>query len=228
MNISSLLVQKVQNLLINLINKELHRQHRYNPINLPEDPHTLFLKKLIIRTALETTFLLESLDMENNLRKVYYKNLEDLKTISINYGVTTIHPREELRSLILRNEREIEEKHKKVFLKREIEDIKVQQEKNSNAQYFQNEINNLLEQIKQLNKWKFFKNKSKLYNQINVLKKEIEHFEDLNNQEKIKCANNLNISLRALVEKNEIEKKNSINEQKQEIANLQVLLNQYL
>lgn len=228
LNISSLLVQKVQNLLIKLINKELYRPQRFNPLNLLEDPHTLFLKKLVIRTALETTFLLESLDMNDNLRKVYGKNLEDLKTISINFGVTTIHPREELRSLIMRNEREIEEKHKKVFLKREIDDIKLQQDKNSTAQYFHKEINNLLEQMKQVNKWKFFKNKSKLENQINALKKEIEHYEDLNNKEKIKCANNLNISLRALVEKNEIERKNSINTQKQEIANLQVLLDQYL
>lgn len=224
LNVSSSVVQNAQNILLAIVNGEsekLKNASGFLRLTLPPI-------QIVIMDALDITFIVGCLDMHYDIRQNYIKNLADLKSIADQLGVSSINPKVNLQDKIRINKALLKDIQSKVFLKSEIDNIQYELKKNDVANYYKKEIDAIYYEIKKINRWKFFKGKTKREYQNNMQKQKINDMLNLNEKEKTKRKIELESRLEQLLKRSEFEKVNEIKVKKQEIANLQVLLDQYL
>jgi hypothetical protein len=114
LNISSAVVQNAQNMLVQTVNEIIEASNnRSFGVSLSSD-------KASIQTALDITLKMGSFDMTATLKTHYKKNLEGIKNIARQLGISTLSPKEKILYELERAERKLRDIQNQVFLKSEI------------------------------------------------------------------------------------------------------------
>jgi hypothetical protein len=139
-NISSAVVQNAQNMLVQSVNDIIEASNRGSFNN------TFTSDRASIQTALDITFKMGSFDMNTTLNAHYKKNLEGIKKLARQLGISTLSPKEKL--LIEKAEAE-----------RKMRDIKSQV-------FLQSEINTAIMEMTKIKEWKFLRSQAERASQI--------------------------------------------------------------
>jgi len=113
LNLSSEVVQNTQNMIVNTVNKEMESSNDFFS--------SLSNRRLEkIKAALDTTFKLGTFDMDTILKSHYTKNLDGLKLIAKQLGISILTPKEELQNELRRTETRLKEIQNTTYLKLEL------------------------------------------------------------------------------------------------------------
>jgi len=114
LNISSAVVQNAQNMLVQAVNEIIEASNRrsYN-VSLSSD-------KTSIQSALDLTFKMGSFDMNPTLKTHYKNNLDSIKNLAGQLGISTLSPKEKLLQEKAQAERKLRDFQNQVFLLSEI------------------------------------------------------------------------------------------------------------
>jgi len=114
LNISSAVVQNAQNMLVQAVNEIIEASERRSyGVSLSAD-------KASIQTALDITFKMGSFDMNSTLKTHYKKNLEGIKDLAGQLGISTLSPKEKIQQEKAQAERKLRDIQNQVFLQSEI------------------------------------------------------------------------------------------------------------
>ena len=143
-NLSSSIVQNAQNMLVQAVNEKLeeHSNSALSHFSLSNSS----IEKLI-NEALDVSFNLGTFDMNVTLKTHYKKNLDGIKSLAIQLGISTLSPREKLQNELRNAESKLKEIQNHTFLKAELLNYQAEMSK--------------------IKEWKFMRSKSDKEKQIN-------------------------------------------------------------
>ena len=114
LNISSAVVQNAQKMLVQAVNEIIETSNnRSFGVSLSSD-------KASIQTALDITLKMGSFDMNTTLKTHYKKNLEGIKNLAGQLGISTLSPKEKIQQEKAQAERKLRDIQNQVFLQSEI------------------------------------------------------------------------------------------------------------
>jgi len=117
LQISSAVVSNAQGMLVAVVNEKSEKANDVYGMILGFSTSDL---KNIIKEALDLTYYLNNFDMNQDLRRSYNKNIEILKSIARQFGLSTLPPENRINNEIKNLESEIELTKNSVFLKGEL------------------------------------------------------------------------------------------------------------
>jgi hypothetical protein len=146
LNISSAVVQNAQNMLVQSVNDIIEvSNRRTNSIGFSK--YTASIKK-----ALDITFKLGNCDMNATLRTHFLKNLDGIKNLARQIGVSTLSPKEKLLLEKAEAERKFREIEKQVFLQSEINAANMEMTKIKQWKFLRSQADRASQIIDQENK----------------------------------------------------------------------------
>jgi len=158
LNISSAVVQNAQNMLVQAVNEIIEASNRRSfGVSLSSD-------KASIQPALDITFKMGSFDMNATLKTHYKKNLEGIKNLAGQLGISTLSPKEKIQQEKAQAERKLRDIQNQVFLQSEI-----------------NTANNEMSKIKE---WQFLRSQADRDSQIRNQENKIRQIKTRSEQEK--------------------------------------------
>ncbi|TDG37549.1 hypothetical protein EZJ43_00175 [Pedobacter changchengzhani] len=157
-NLSSSVVQNSQNMLVAAVNKKLE-----------EHSASASLESLITE-ALDVSFKLGTFDMNAALKIHYQKNLDGIKSIANQIGISTLSPKEKLQNDLRRAEINLKD--------------------TQNTTFFKSEISNAKTEMDRIKEWQFLRSDSDREKQINAQQQKITTIERRSGTEKISQLNN--------------------------------------
>lgn len=158
LNISSAVVQNAQNMLVQAVNEIIESSNnRSFGISLSSD-------KASIQTALDITLKMGSFDMNATLKTHYKKNLEGIKNLAGQLGISTLSPKEKIQQEKAQAERKLRDIQNQVFL--------------------QNEINTANSEMATIKEWQFLRNQADKDSQIRNQENKIRQIKTKSEQEK--------------------------------------------
>lgn len=114
LNISSAVVQNAQNMLVQAVNEIIEASNKRSySVSLSSD-------KASIQSALEITFKMGSFDMNSTLKTHYKNNLDSIKNLAGQLGISTLSPKEKILQEKAQAERKLRDFQNQVFLLSEI------------------------------------------------------------------------------------------------------------
>jgi hypothetical protein len=158
LNISSAVVQNAQNMLVQAVNEIIEASNaRSLSVSLSSDRSS-------IQTALDITFKMGSFDMNTTLKTHYKKNLEGIKNIASQLGISTLSPKEKIQQ-------------EKVQAERKLRDIQ-------NQVFLQSEINTANSEMATIKEWQFLRSQADRDSQIRNQENKIHQIKTRSEQEK--------------------------------------------
>lgn len=158
LNISSAVVQNAQNMLVQAVNEIIEASNRrLYGMSLSTD-------KASIQTALDVTFKMGSFDINSILKTHYKKNLEGIKNLAGQLGISTYSPKEKTQQEKAQAERKL----------REIQ----------NQTFFQSEINAANSEMAKIKEWQFLRSQADRDSQIRNQENKIHQIKTRSEQEK--------------------------------------------
>jgi hypothetical protein len=158
LNISSAIVQNAQNMLVQAVNEIIESSNRRSfGVSLSSD-------KASIQTALDTTFKMGSFDMNATLKTHYKKNLDGIKNLAGQLGISTLSPKEKIQQEKAQAERKLREMQNQVF--------------------FQTEINTANSEMGRIKEWQFLRSQADRESQIRNQENKIRQLKTKSEQEK--------------------------------------------
>jgi hypothetical protein len=114
LNISSVVVQNAQNMLVQAVNEIIEASNKRSySVSLSSD-------KASIQSALDITFKMGSFDMNSTLKTHYKNNLDSIKNLAGQLGISTLSPKERILQEKAQAERKLRDFQNQVFLLSEI------------------------------------------------------------------------------------------------------------
>lgn len=158
LNISSAVVQNAQNMLVQAVNEIIEASNRrLYGMSLSTD-------KASIQTALDVTFKMGSFDMNSILKTHYKKNLEGIKNLAGQLGISAYSPKEKIQQEKAQAERKL----------REIQ----------NQTFFQSEINAANSEMAKIKEWQFLRSQADRDSQIKNQENKMRQIKTRSEQEK--------------------------------------------
>jgi hypothetical protein len=158
LNISSAVVQNAQNMLVQAVNEIIEASNsRSFGVSLSSD-------KASIQTALDITFKMGSFDMNSTLKSHYKKNLDGIKNLAGQLGISTLSPKEKVQQ-------------EKTTAERKLREIQ-------NQTFFQNEINAANNEMAKIKEWQFLRSQADRDSQIRNQENKIHQIKTRSEQEK--------------------------------------------
>lgn len=158
LNISSAVVQNAQNMLVQAVNEIIEASNRRSfSVSLSSD-------KASIQTALDITFKMGSFDMNSTLKSHYKKNLDGIKNLAGQLGISTLSPKEKVQQ-------------EKTTAERKLREIQ-------NQTFFQNEINAANNEMAKIKEWQFLRSQADRDSQIRNQENKIHLIKTRSEQEK--------------------------------------------
>lgn len=158
LNISSAVVQNAQNMLVQAVNEIIESSNRRSfGLSLSSD-------KASIQTALDITLKMGSFDMNATLKTHYKKNLEGIKNLAGQLGISTLSPKEKIQQEKAQAERKLREIQNQVF--------------------FQTEINTANSEMSRIKEWQFLRSQADRESQIRNQENKIRQLKTKSEQEK--------------------------------------------
>jgi len=158
LNISSAVVQNAQNMLVQAVNEIIEASNRRS------FGSSLSSDRTSIQNALDITFKMGSFDMHTTLKTHYKKNLEGIKNIAGQLGISTYSPKEKIQQEKAQAERKLKEIQNKIF--------------------FQSEINEANSEMAKIKEWQFLRSQSDRESQIRNQENKIRQLKTRSEQEK--------------------------------------------
>ena len=157
-NISSAVVQNAQNMLVQAVNEIIEFSNTWSlGISSLSD-------KALIRTALDTILKMGIFDMNATLKIHYKKNLEGIKNLARQLGISTVSPKEKIQQEKAQAERKLREIQNQVF--------------------FQTEINTANSELGRIKEWQFLRSQADRDSQIRNQENKIRELKTKSEQEK--------------------------------------------
>jgi hypothetical protein len=158
LNISSAVFQNAQKMLVQAVNKiiEVSNRHSFGFL--------LSSNRDSIQTALDTTFKMGIFDINATLKKNYKRNLESIKNLAMQLGISTLSPKE----IIQQEKTQAEGKLREI----------------QNQVFFQSEINYANNEMTIIKKWQFLRSKADRESQIRNQENKISQIKIKSEQEK--------------------------------------------
>jgi len=158
LNISSAVVQNAQNMLVQAVNEIIEASNRRSyGVSLSSD-------KASIQTALDVTFKMGSFDMNSTLKTHYKKNIEGIKNLAGQLGISILSPKERVMQ-------------EKALAERKLRDIQ-------NQVFFESEINSASNEMTEIKGWHFLRSQVDRDSQIKNQEINIRHLKTRSEQEK--------------------------------------------
>jgi hypothetical protein len=158
LNISSAVVQNAQNMLVQAVNEIIESSNRRSfGVSLSSD-------KASIQTALDITLKMGSFDMNATLKTHYKKNLDGIKNLAGQLGISTLSPKEKIQQEKAQAERKLREIQNQVF--------------------FQTEINTANSEMGRIKEWQFLRSQADRESQIRNQENKIRQLKTKSEQEK--------------------------------------------
>ena len=158
LNISSAVVQNAQNMLVQAVNEIIEASNsRSFGVSLSSD-------KASIQTALDITFKIGSFDMNSTLKSHYKNNLDGIKNLAGQLGISTLSPKEKVQQ-------------EKTTAERKLREIQ-------NQTFFQNEINAANNEMSKIKEWQFLRSQADKDSQIREQENKIRQIKTRSEQEK--------------------------------------------
>ena len=158
LNISSAVIQNAQNMLVQAVNEIIKASNiRILASRLSSD-------RTSIQTALEITFKMGNFDMHTQLKTHYNKNLEGIKKLAGQLGISTLSPKEKILLEKARAERELRDIQNQVF--------------------FQSAINTANNEMSKIKEWQFLRSQADRESQIRKQENKIHQLKIKSEQEK--------------------------------------------
>ncbi|MFZ1634947.1 MAG: hypothetical protein WAT43_13785, partial [Chitinophagales bacterium] len=158
LNISSAVVQNAQNMLVQAVNEIIESSNnRSFGVSLSSD-------KASIQTALDITLKMGSFDMNATLKTHYKKNLEGIKNLAGQLGISTLSPKEKIQQEKAQAERKLRDIQNQVFL--------------------QSEINTANSEMATIKEWQFLRSQADRDSQIRNQENKIRQIKTRSEQEK--------------------------------------------
>ena len=158
LNISSAVVQNAQNMLVQAVNEIIESSNnRSFGVSLSSD-------KASIQTALDITLKMGSFDMNATLKSHYKNNLDGIKNLAGQLGISTLSPKEKVQQ-------------EKTTAERKLREIQ-------NQTFFQNEINAANNEMAKIKEWQFLRSRSDRESQIRNQENKIHQLKTKSEQEK--------------------------------------------
>jgi len=158
LNISSAVVQNAQNMLVQAVNEIIEASNsRSFGVSLSSD-------KASIQTALDITFKIGSFDMNSTLKSHYKNNLDGIKNLAGQLGISTLSPKEKVQQ-------------EKTTAERKLREIQ-------NQTFFQNEINAANNEMAKIKEWQFLRSQADRDSQIRNQENKIRQIKTRSEQEK--------------------------------------------
>ncbi len=158
LNISSAVVQNAQKMLVQAVNEIIETSNnRSFGVSLSSD-------KASIQTALDITLKMGSFDMNTTLKTHYKKNLEGIKNLAGQLGISTLSPKEKIQQEKAQAERKLRDIQNKVFL--------------------QSEINTANSEMATIKEWQFLRSQADRESQIRNQENKIRQLKTKSEQEK--------------------------------------------
>ena len=158
LNISSAVVQNAQNMLVQAVNEIIESSNRRSfGVSLSSD-------KASIQTALDITLKMGSFDMNATLKTHYKKNLDGIKNLAGQLGISTLSPKERIQQEKAQAERKLREIQNQVF--------------------FQTEINTANSEMGRIKEWQFLRSQADRESQIRNQENKIRQLKTKSEQEK--------------------------------------------
>ena len=158
LNISSAVVQNAQNMLVQAVNEIIESSNsRSFGVSLSSD-------KASIQTALDITLKMGSFDMNATLKTHYKKNLDGIKNLAGQLGISTLSPKEKIQQEKAQAERKLREIQNQVF--------------------FQTEINTANSEMSRIKEWQFLRSQADRESQIRNQENKIRQLKTKSEQEK--------------------------------------------
>lgn len=158
LNISSAVVQNAQNMLVQAVNEIIEASNRRSfGVSLSSD-------KASIQTALDITFKMGSFDMNATLKSHYKNNLDGIKNLAGQLGISTLSPKEKVQQ-------------EKTTAERKLREIQ-------NQTFFQNEINAANNEMSKIKEWQFLRSQADKDSQIREQENKIRQIKTRSEQEK--------------------------------------------
>lgn len=158
LNISSAVVQNAQNMLVQAVNEIIEASNRRSFSS------SLSSDRTSIQNALDITFKMGSFDMHTTLKTHYKKNLEGIKNIAGQLGISTYSPKEKIQQEKAQAERKLKEIQNQIF--------------------FQSEINEANGEMAKIKEWQFLRSQSDRESQIRNQENKIRQLKSRSEQEK--------------------------------------------
>jgi len=158
LNISSAVVQNAQNMLVQAVNEIIEASNRRSfGVSLSSDNAS-------IQTALDITFKMGSFDMNATLKSHYKNNLDGIKNLAGQLGISTLSPKEKVQQ-------------EKTTAERKLREIQ-------NQTFFQNEINAANNEMSKIKEWQFLRSQADKDSQIREQENKIRQIKTRSEQEK--------------------------------------------
>lgn len=158
LNISSAVVQNAQNMLVQAVNEIIESSNRRSfGVSLSSD-------KASIQTALDITLKMGSFDMNATLKTHYKKNLDGIKNLAGQLGISTLSPKEKIQQEKAQAERKLRDIQNQVFL--------------------QSEINTANSEMATIKEWQFLRSQADRDSQIRNQENKIRQIKTRSEQEK--------------------------------------------
>jgi hypothetical protein len=158
LNISSAVVQNAQNMLVQAVNEIIEFSNTWSlGISSLSD-------KALIQTALDITLKMGSFDMNATLKTHYKKNLDGIKNLAGQLGISTLSPKEKIQQEKAQAERKLREIQNQVF--------------------FQTEINTANSEMGRIKEWQFLRSQADRESQIKNQENKIRQLKTKSEQEK--------------------------------------------
>lgn len=183
-NLSSSVVQNAQNMLVQAVNEKV--EEFTNSILSRFGVSTSSIEG-IITVALDTTFKLGTLDMNFLLKMNFNKNLEGIKSLANQIGISTLTPKEKLQNELKKAERELIEIQNTTFLQSAITLKQNELTAIRNKTFYSNEINIQIVKLNEIKKWQLFRSKSTREEEISQQEKIIQNIKNKGDNEKQKA-----------------------------------------
>jgi len=158
LNLSSAVVQNAQNMLVQAVNETIEASNRRSyGVSLSSDMAS-------IQTALDVTFKMGSFDMNSTLKTHYKKNIEGIKNLAWQLGISALSPKEKVQQEKTNAERKLREIQNQTFL--------------------QSEINAANSELAKIKEWQFLRSQSDKDSQIKSQDNKIRQLKTRSEQEK--------------------------------------------
>jgi hypothetical protein len=159
LNISSTVVRSAQNMLVQTVNNLIEASNNSYGIT------SVMNGKFIIENVLDLTYKMGTFDMNADLKSNYKKNLEGIKNIAGQLGISTLSPKEKIQ----------QEKAQAELKLREIQ----------NQVFFQTEINTANSEMGRIKEWQFLRSQTDREFQIRNQDYKIRQLKTKSEQEKV-------------------------------------------
>jgi hypothetical protein len=189
LNLSSAVVQKVQNILVEVVNKEVEKKNKWGHDNTLRGM-SMFDSKIqeIMPKVLDLTFKLGTLDMNPALKSNYNNNLQGIKKLATQLDISRASAKEKLEVELREAEKQLNAiVHGWIIGKNEVELRKAEEQLNSimNTIFLEAELSPAQLKMSEIKEWHFMRSRADREVQINKQQQIIDDITKRSNAEKI-------------------------------------------